>query len=163
MGQYRCKIVILILFLTLSCNQKTRKTTTVETATQSENKTLTTDSLNLDLLALQKEDKLNGTTLITVHNDPVYHSTKRYEAVPLLHLLETHTIKNLDTEKYQIVFECIDGYKPMMPLQNFFRSNHFCRQGYGCTKGELWSKIIKDGNEKAAPFYLVYQAFLQRN
>jgi hypothetical protein len=42
--------------------------------TQSENKTLTTDSLNLDLLALQKEDKLNGTTLITVHNDPVYHS-----------------------------------------------------------------------------------------
>jgi hypothetical protein len=65
---------------------KTRKTTTVETATQSENKTLTTDSLNLDLLALQKEDKLNGTTLITVHNDPVYHSTKRYEAVPLLHL-----------------------------------------------------------------------------
>jgi hypothetical protein len=78
MGQYRCKIVILILFLTLSCNQ--RPTTTVETATQSENKTLTTDSLNLDLLALQKEDKLNGTTLITVHNDPVYHSTKRYEA-----------------------------------------------------------------------------------
>jgi hypothetical protein len=71
MGQYRCKIVILILFLTLSCNQKTCKTTTVETATQSENKTLTTDSLNLDLLALQKEDKLNGTTLITVHNDPI--------------------------------------------------------------------------------------------
>jgi hypothetical protein len=33
---------------------KTRKTTTVETATQSENKTLTTDSLNLDLLALQR-------------------------------------------------------------------------------------------------------------
>jgi hypothetical protein len=45
--------------------------TTTETATQSENKPLTTDSLNLDLLALQKEDKLNGTTLITVHNDPV--------------------------------------------------------------------------------------------
>jgi hypothetical protein len=30
-------------------------------------------------------------------------------------LLETHTaIKNLDAEKYQIVFECIDGYKPMI-------------------------------------------------
>jgi hypothetical protein len=53
---------------------KDRKTTTVETVTQSENRT--TDSLNLDLLALQKEDKLNGTTLITVHDDPVYHSTK---------------------------------------------------------------------------------------
>jgi hypothetical protein len=114
-------------------------------ATQSENKTLTTDSLNLDLLALQKEDKLNGTTLITVHNDPVYHSTKRYEAVPLLHLLENTAIKNLDAEKYQIVFECIDGYKPMMPLQNSFGQIISCRQGYGCTKGELWSKNHKDG------------------
>jgi hypothetical protein len=35
------------------CNQKTRNTTTVETVTQSENRTLATDSLNLDLLALQ--------------------------------------------------------------------------------------------------------------
>jgi hypothetical protein len=92
---------------------------------------------------LTKEDKLNGTTLITVHNDPVYHSTKG-ETFPLLHLLETHTaIKNLDTEKYQIVFECIDGYKPMMPLQIPFGQIISCRQGYGCTKGELWSKIIK--------------------
>jgi hypothetical protein len=55
----------------LSCNQKTRNTTTVETVTQSENRTLATDSLNLDLLALQKEGKLNGTTLITVHDDPI--------------------------------------------------------------------------------------------
>lgn len=160
MGQYQCKIVILILFLTLSCNQKTRNTTTVETATQSENKTLATDSLNLDLLALQKEGKLNGTTLITVDNDPVYHSTKRYEAVPLLHLLETHTaIKNLDAEKYQIVFECIDGYKPMMPLQKFLSVKSFLAvRDTDAPKGELWSKIIKDGNEmKAAPFYLVYQ------
>jgi hypothetical protein len=38
---------------------KDRKTTTVETVTQSENRTAT-DSLNLDLLT--KEDKLNGTT-----------------------------------------------------------------------------------------------------
>jgi hypothetical protein len=34
---------------------KTRNTTTVETVTQSENRTLATDSLNLDLLALQRK------------------------------------------------------------------------------------------------------------
>jgi hypothetical protein len=94
--------------------------------------------LNLDLLALQKEG--NSTTLITVHDDPVYHSTKRYEAVPLLHLLETHTaIKNLDAEKYQIVFECIDGYKPMMPLQNFSVKSFLAVRGM-MHQGELWSK-----------------------
>jgi hypothetical protein len=65
-----------------------------------------------------KEGKLNGTTLITVHDDPVYHSTKGRSA-SFTTSIETHTaIKNLDAEKYQIVFECIDGYKPMMPLQN---------------------------------------------
>jgi hypothetical protein len=50
--------------------------------------------------------------------------------------IETHTaIKNLDAEKYQIVFECIDGYKPMMPLQNSFRSNHFLPSGTDAPKG----------------------------
>jgi hypothetical protein len=86
--------------------------------------------------------------LITVHDDPVYHSTKKSSAFTTS--IETHTaIKNLDAEKYQIVFECIDGYKPMMPLQNSFRSNHFLPSGTDAPKGEL-SKIIKDGNEKAA-------------
>jgi hypothetical protein len=109
--------------------------------------------LNLDLLALQKEDKLNGTTLITVHNDPVYHSTKRYEAVPLLHLLETHTaIKNLDAEKYQIVFECIDGYKPMMPLKFLSVKSFLAVRDTDAPKGELWSKIIKTGMKKQLPF-----------
>jgi hypothetical protein len=110
-------------------------------------KTLTTDSLNLDLLALQKEDKLNGTTLITVHNDPVYHSTKRYEAVPFTTSMETHTaIKNLDTEN-QIVFECIDGYKPMMPLQNSFGQIISCRQDTDAPKVNYGQKIIKDGTK----------------
>jgi hypothetical protein len=129
MGQYRCKIVILILFLTLSCNQKT--TTTVETVPKRKQNHWFIEPW----FACLTKRKLNNTTLITVHDDPVYHSTKGKKRL-LLHLLETHTaIKNLDAEKYQIVFECIDGYKPMMPLQNFFRSNHFLPSGYGCTKG----------------------------
>jgi hypothetical protein len=41
----------------------------------------------------------------------------------------------------------------MMPLQKFLSVKSFLAVRYGCTKGELWSKIIKDGNEmKAAPF-----------
>jgi hypothetical protein len=35
----------------------------------------------------------------------------------------------------------------MMPLQNSFRSNHFLPSGYGCTKGELWSKNHQRRNE----------------
>jgi HSP20 family molecular chaperone IbpA len=61
--------------------------------------------------------------------------------------LETHTaIKNLDTEKYQIVFECIDGYKPMMPLQKFFSVKSFLAVT-DAPKVNYGQKIIKDGNE----------------
>jgi hypothetical protein len=122
MGQYRCKIVILILFHS--------ELQSKDSATQQLLKRLpkaktepTTDSLNLDLLALQKEGKLNSTTLITVHDDPVPQHYKHPTSIG-------HTaIKNLDAEKYQIVFECIDGYKPMMPLQNSFGQIISCRQG----------------------------------
>jgi hypothetical protein len=52
----------------------------------------------------------------------------------------------------------------MMPLQKFLSVKSFLAvRDTDAPKGELWSKIIKDGNEmKAAPFYLVYKAFLQK-
>jgi hypothetical protein len=75
---------------------KDPQTTTVERLPSEKN--LTTDSLNLDLLALQKEDKLNGTTLITVHNDPVYHSTKGTKQSLYIYG-NSYSYQNLDTEK----------------------------------------------------------------
>lgn len=160
MGQFRYKIVVFALFLTLSCHKKTQNTTDVKTTTKSENTTFANDSLSIDLVALQKQGSLKSTTLITVYDDPVYHSTKRYEALSLSKLLETHTaINNLEANKYQIIFECEDGYKPMMSLEKFIAVKSFLAvRDADAPKGELWSKIIKDGHEmKAAPFYLVYQ------
>jgi hypothetical protein len=76
-------------------------------------------------------------------------------------LLETYTISKTQADKYQIVFECIDGYKPMMPLQKFLSVKSFLAVRDMDAKGELWSKIIKDGNRKQL-LYLVYQGFLQK-
>jgi hypothetical protein len=123
-----------------------------------ENRTLA-DSLNLDLLALQKEGKLNSTTL-TVHDDPVYHSTKRLKHFLYYIYWKLTAIKNLDAEKYQIVFECIDVYKPMMPLQKFLKS--LAVRDTMHQKGNYGQKILKDGNEMKQSFYLVYR-HLQQN
>ena len=156
MRQFQYKIVILILFLTLGCQQKTQNKTDAETNIQSHGK----DSLTIDLVALQNKGQLKKTTLITVYDDPVYHSIKRYNAIPFPELLETYTsIKNLETSEYQIVFECEDGYKPMMPLQKFISVKSFLAvSDLDAPKGQLWLPIIKDGHEmKAAPFYLIYQ------
>lgn len=156
MRQFQYKIVILILFLALGCQQKIQNKTDAKSTTQSRS----TDSLTIDLVALQNKGKLKKTTLVTVYDDPVYHRIKRYNAIPFPELLETYTsIKNLETNEYQIVFECEDGYKPMMPLQKFISVKSFLAiSDLDAPKGQLWSPIIKDGHEmKAAPFYLIYQ------
>lgn len=154
------KLVALLFFTLASCQQNGKQIPVIQkdTITTITNQTL--DSLSIDLVALQKEGKLKDTRVITVIDDPVYHSTKKYNALPLGKLLATYTaIKKLDTKNYQIVFECEDGYKPMMPLQKIIAAKAFVAvSDVDAPKGQLWSKITKDGHEmKAAPFYLIYE------
>lgn len=160
MRQFRYIIAVFALFLVLGCHQKAQNTNDGETAGKNESKTVATDSLSIDLVALQKQGKLKNTTLITIAADPVYHTIKRYDALPLRELLKTYTrIKNIEADKYQIIFECEDGYKPMMPLDKFLTAQSFLAiRDVDAPKGELFSPIIKDGQHmKAEPFYLVYQ------
>ncbi|MFT6689346.1 MAG: cytochrome c2, partial [Saprospiraceae bacterium] len=117
-------------------------------------------SLTIDLIALRREGKLKNSIIVTVEQDPVYHSKKSYNAIPFSELLNSYPkIKKLQTDKYQIIFECEDGYKPMMPLQKFLSAKSFIAvSDVDAPEGESWTKIIKDGREmEAAPFYLIYQ------
>ena len=160
MRQFRYIIAVFVLFLVLGCHQKTQNRANGQTAAQSESKIIDTDSLSIDLVALQKQGKLKNTTIITVADDPVYHAIKRYDALPLRELLKTYTsIKNIESDKYQVVFECEDGYKPMMPLDKFLTAQSFLAiRDVDAPKGKLFSPILKDGHQmKATPFYVVYQ------
>jgi hypothetical protein len=48
----------------------------------------------------------------------------------------------LQTDKYQIIFECEDGYKPMMPLEKFLSAKSFLAiSDVDAPEGELWSKL----------------------
>ena len=153
--------LVALLFLTLaSCKQQGKQQQTVLKNTTTASAKQSTDTMTIDLLALQQEGLLKETRLVTVQDDPVYHSVKRYQAVALSSLLANYTaIKTIDPTAYQIVFECIDGYKPMMPLDKFLTAQSFLAiRDVDAPKGELFSPIIKDGQHmKAEPFYLVYQ------
>jgi cytochrome c2 len=160
MRKFYPKLFVFLLLWVASCQQNTKQKTVTKRLIVTAPKNQTSDSLSMDLVALQKQGKLKKTVLITVDDDPVYHRTKRYEALPLPELLQTYTaIKNLEADQYQIVFECEDGYKPMMPLHKFLDVKSFLAiRDMDAPKGELWSKIIKDGHEmRAAPFYLIYK------
>jgi cytochrome c2 len=141
----------LFIFSLLSCNQKKEQKIKQIVNIQPE--------IILDLMDLQSKNKLGKDTVITVINDPVYHKTKKYNAVNALLLLKTEIdLSKVDIKNTLIIFECVDGYKPEMSLELFLKSNAFLAfKDVDAPKDSNWETIVKNGNEmNADPFYLVY-------
>lgn len=144
-------LICFSVFALISCNEKKEQKTETITISQSE--------MILDLVDLQTKNKLGRDTVVTVNNDPVYHKTKKYQAVNASVLVKNEIdLGKIDIKNTKIVFECIDGYKPEMPLELFLSSKPFLAfKDVDAPKGMNWEKIIKNGNEMDAnPFYLVY-------
>lgn len=141
----------LSIFVLFSCNQKKEA--------KKESITIAQPKIVLDLLDLQKNDKLGKDTLVTVINDPVYHKTKKYQAVNAVNIVKNEVdLSKIDIKNTITVFECIDGYKPEMPLELFLKAKPYLAfKDVDAPNGSNWERIIKDGNEmNADPFYLVY-------
>ena len=153
-------ILISCLFIisVLSCNQKKELKVKATTFAQTE--------IKLDLLDLQKKNKLGKDTVVTIANDPVYHKEKKYKAVNASFLIKNQIdLTKIDPKNTKIVFECIDGYKPEMPLELFLNANPYLAfEDIDAPKGAKWEPIIKDGNEmNAAPFYIVYTGISEKD
>jgi hypothetical protein len=74
----------------------------------------------------------------------LYHSTKGTKQSFITSIGNT-AIKNLDAEKYQIVFECIDGYKPMMPLKILSVKSFLAVRDTDAPKVNYGQKSLKTG------------------
>ncbi|MBF4472270.1 c-type cytochrome [Flavobacterium sp. HJJ] len=148
----------LSIFVLFSCNQK--KEAKIESITIDQPKMV------LDLLDLQKNDKLGKDTLVTVINDPVYHKTKKYQAVSASDIVKNEVdLSKIKIKNTIIVFECIDGYKPEMPLELFLKAKPYLAfKDVDAPKDSNWERIVKNGNEmNADPFYLVYTSVSANN
>jgi cytochrome c2 len=142
----------------LSCNPKKEQKIEAIAVAQTE--------IKLDLLDLQKKNKLGKDTVITIENDPVYHKAKKYKAVSASVLIKSEIdLTKIDPKNTKIVFECVDGYKPEMPLELFLNAKSFLAfQDVDAPKGSEWETIIKDGNQmNAAPFYIVYSSVSEKD
>lgn len=151
-------ILCLFIFSFLSCNQKKEQKVETTTVVQTE--------IKLDLLDLQAKNKLGKDTVVTIANDPVYHKTKKYKAVSASLLIQNEIdLTKFDPKNTKIVFECIDGYKPEMPLDFFLKANAFLAfEDMDAPKGKKWEPILKDGNEmNAEPFYIVYTSVSEKD
>jgi len=146
------------IFSFLSCSQK--KEQKVETTS------IVPTEIKLDLLDLQKKNRLGKDTVVTIANDPVYHKEKKYNAVNASILIKNEIdLTKIDPKNTKIVFECIDGYKPEMPLELFLNANPYLAfQDVDASKGANWEPIVKDGNEmNAEPFYIVYTSVSEKD
>lgn len=148
----------LFIFSFLSCNQKKEQKVETTSIVQTE--------IKLDLLELQAKNKLGKDTVVTIINDPVYHKTKKYKAVSASLLIKNEIdLTKIDPKNTKIVFECVDGYKPEMPLEFFLKANPYLAfQDVDAPKGTKWETIVKNGNEmNAEPFYIVYTSVLEED
>jgi cytochrome c2 len=144
-------ILCIFIFSFFSCNQnKERKV---------EATSIAPTEIKLDLLDLQSKNKIGKDTIVTIANDPVYHKEKKYKAFDASLLIKNEIdLTKIDPKNTKIVFECIDGYKPEMPLELFLNAKPFLAfQDVDAPKGSKWEPIVKEGNEmNAEPFYIVY-------
>ncbi len=148
----------LFILSILSCNQKKEQKVEAVSISQLE--------IKLDLLDLQAKNKLGKDTVVTISNDPVYHKEKKYNAVSASVLIKNEIdLTKIDPKNTKIVFECVDGYKPEMPLELFLNANpYLAYQDVDAPKGTKWEEIIKDGNEmNAEPFYIVYPSVSEKD
>lgn len=148
----------LFIFSFLSCNQK--KEQKVETTS------IVQPEIKLDLLELQAKNKLGKDTIVTIAIDPVYHKEKKFKAVSASLLIQNEIdLTKIDPKNTKIIFECIDGYKPEMPLELFLKANPYLAfEDVDAPKGTKWGPILKDGNEmNAEPFYIVYTSVSEKD
>lgn len=146
------------IFSFLSCNQKKEQKVEPIVIAQTE--------IKLDLLDLQKTNKLGKDTVVIIAKDPVYHKQKKYKVVNASILIKNEIdLTKIDPKNTKIVFECIDGYKPEMPLELFLNANPYLAfKDVDAPKGSNWEAIIKNGNEmNAEPFYIVYTSVLEKD
>ena len=151
-------ISCLFIFSFLSCNKKKEEKVEATTFAQTE--------IKLDLLDLQKKNRLGKDTVVTIANDPVYHKKKKFFVVNASVLIKNEIdLTKIDPKNTNIVFECSDGYKPEMPLELFLNANpYLAYHDADAPKGSNWETIVKDGNEKnAAPFYIVYTSVSEKD
>lgn len=113
----------------------------------------------IDLLKLKAKGAFPPLVKVTVE-DPVYGKTMSYEGYPLADVLRTlPDIEKLINSGSEVVFHCLDGYTPSMPIETVFKKKGVIAvRQVGAKDGEDWTPIKKgDKTVSPAPFYLVWE------
>lgn len=91
-------------------------------------------------------------------DDPVYHRRKRYSGFPLPLVLERAFGAVAAPESWELVFRCVDGYSPSMPLSHASDLATVALRDHDAPADRSWVEMKVGRNEVSpAPAYLVWE------
>lgn len=102
------------------------------------------------------QKKLSGDTLITIESEFLFKKTKTYQAFPFQENLNMVLPNDLDRTGLEIIFRCVDGYGPSIPLTHLDSSAAYLayRDPELATTNTSWGDSLQ---QKFAPFYIVWK------
>jgi mono/diheme cytochrome c family protein len=164
MHQRYSVLLFLLLAALLACTSNSlqtgnQQTAAADTSSDQPKSEAPTDSLSIDLLALQEQGLLQPTDTVQVPHDPVFAKPKSFAGIPLQTILTKFSAsEKLEVSQTQVIFECEDGYSPSMPLEKLTHKHaYLATRDLDAPQGQDWLTLTKDGHAtKIAPFYVVY-------
>ncbi|PKK35166.1 hypothetical protein BWI96_18315 [Siphonobacter sp. SORGH_AS_0500] len=143
------RALLLLSFIPfLACQPSSKNTQEKPSVDSTQTLVSELDSTSIDLV--EKKATLGKAETITITNDPVFHKTKTFEAIPLVNVLkQIPAYAHLKPEETQVVFECEDGYNPSMPLTKIISSKAYLAiRDKDAAAGEDWTTLQKGPETK---------------
>ncbi len=136
---------LLLLFFICACQSPKVDAVSVE-ATPMDNEIDLMEIVPLELAEHQD---------VTIERDTYFNQTKHYSAISLNYILNKYlALHQIDTSEAILIFECVDGYKPTMPLSLVTDNQGFIAiSDKEAVQGAAWTDEVKD---KFTPYYLVW-------
>ncbi len=152
MKKYFFTLFTIFSFLLIYCNPRDN-TFSKTTVTES---TPPPDSLAAELVIdLTKLQQLGDT--VPIKYDAFFKTAKKYIGFSLQLLVDSIiTVNKFDTTDAVAVFECVDGYRPTMPISLVLgnKKGFIATRDLDALAGKNW---IDSLDKKMKPFYLVWQ------
>lgn len=142
---------IIALFLMLLCACQAVKEDTAATSN-----TMPTTAFTLPFTWELDQETLLGDTLITIESEFLFKKNKTYQAFPFQKNLNQVLPADLDRSGLEIIFRCVDGYGPSIPLTHLDSSAAYLayRDPELATENTSWGDSLQ---QKFAPFYIVWE------
>jgi len=152
--RYLFCVGFLIILAIYGCHQKKQtKNTLLTNITQLQNNPPT---LSVNIGHITKNNQLKGAGMVHVKYDANFNKSKNYIGYSFSRLLDSVIrAMKFDTSNYVVVFECTDGYKPVLDLQKIHghAKPYLVYRDMDVKGSKLWPDSI---GKKFSPYCLVW-------